>query len=422
MALWGMAKVQSSNVASLSSRVLGTAALAAGEEDVSTPALRAEGNGTPGAPTPTHWKQAAWAPLIGVAVGAQGAASSCSTGSDGKRGRPSCWYYEQGMCTKGIACPFKHEGGIEAAQANVFAAARIEAITPSCWFYERGCCQKASACPFKHDGLKPQGGLVFKKLKMVEHEPVEDDTIWTAVKVALEPVSHCEQEEEMRKLRTKISQYARSAVQGIDLDRRPVSVPINEYADNLFAKIFQVLGDKPWLPQADMLLVLDASVKELLPMDALVELSQDELEGIIFSAHDRAVDEQRSMPLIWDTISQMLQGPKTKSKVYKAFEAGRKDTISDPEVNAEGSAELFTRRWIASSIDHLRASAGGYVDSIMPPQTATLLFCTLVEGGALPIRCIAELSVPDAGWEHFVATAVRAAYAAPHGRRLQCEE
>lgn len=347
----------------------------------------------------------------GAGAGA-GAAAADAGAASCKRDRPACWYFEQGMCTKGSMCPFKHDGGMEAFQANMFAAARIEALTPPCWYYERGCCQKGSSCPFKHDGTRPQGVLTSKKLKL-EMDADPDDTIWTAVKVALESVNHCESDEEIRKLRTKISQYARSAAQGIDLQKRPVNAPIDEYADNLFNKIFQVLGDRPWLAQADLLLVLDAAVKELLPMESLLEVPPEELESMIFSAHDRAVDEQRSMPLVWDAVTLMLQGPKTRSKAYKALDAGRKGTAADPEVAAEGSAELFASRWIAATAEQLHALSGGYAEHVLPADTATGLFVSLVEAGALPSRCMAECTEPEGGWQTFITAAVRKAYAGP---------
>lgn len=415
MALWNGTTVQGSNgMVGFSASALGAAAMAVppvmtgfsppvrAQDGATVPVVAGLPAGLPADHVPVTVAAPCWSP-----------APPEEANAAAKRSRPTCWYFEQGMCTKGNNCPFRHDGGIEAHQNNLFAQARIEALTPVCWYYERGCCTKGSACPFKHDGVKVQMGMAaFKKLKMMEFEP-QDDTIWTAVKVALEPVNHCEPDDEIRKLRTKIAQYARSAVQGIDLQQRPVSGPINEYADNLFAKLFQVFGDRPWLPQADLLLILDASVKELLPMEALVEVQADELEGVIFNAHDRALDEQRSMPIIWEMIIQLLQGPKTRSKVYKACDSGRKTTVHDSDVTSDGGAELFLSTWLLNTIQLLRDATGGYAESVLTPDNAELLFCSLVEAGALPARCMAEASVPDHGWQRFVASAVQAAYATP---------
>jgi len=295
---------------------------------------------------------------------------------------------------------------------------KIDTLTPICWFFERGACSKGASCTFKHSGVAPpQHAAVFNLNKKSKLECImpEDDAIWTAVKVAMEPVGGVESEAEMGRLRTRIAQYARSSVQGIDLTQKPVSIPIGEYADTLFSKLFNILGEREWLLQADTLLILDASLKELLPAESVAEMSPDEFDSIVFSAHDRALDEQRILPLLWDAITAAVQGPKTRTKTYKALEAGRRDAMNDPEVIADGGPEVFARQWIANSLEQLRTSTGGFIDSILTEHSAAELFTNLIEGGALPVRCMAEVNLPDEGWPAVVKSVIDAEFRVPVG-------
>jgi len=330
-----------------------------------------------------------------------------------KRGRPPCWYYEQGMCTKGADCSFPHQGGMEMAAANMFAAAgQPETLKPACWYYERGCCAKGFACSFRHEGSIPQGPMNLKKLKLEEEEVPLSDPLWTAMKVALEPVESLEPEEELRRLRTKIPQYARSAAQEVEFGHHPITRLVDDYADSLFSALYQNLGDRPWLPQADMLLILDAAVRSLFPPAVLAQVEPPALESLIFAAHDRASDEHRAMVAVWDAVVQTLQGPKIKSRVYKACETARRQVVSDPIAGAEG-AEGFTRNWIQRTLAVISQSTGGYVDSILPVESAAQLFNACVTNGALPARCMPEVTRPASGWWAFISAGVASLYASP---------
>mmetsp|Transcript_11136 Transcript_11136/g.22583 ORF Transcript_11136/g.22583 Transcript_11136/m.22583 type:complete len:411 (-) Transcript_11136:139-1371(-) len=403
MAQWGTAKIHQQ--LSQGQAAPGFATGAWGGQTIAQTPMFQETAAMPAA----SWKQAAWAPLLSMEQSS--GSTEAETQSQGqKRPRPACWYYQQGMCTKGANCPFPHEGGMEQAAANLFAADRLAALRPTCWYYERGCCQKGDACNFKHEGFIPQGPMNIKKLKTLEEEMPLNDTIWTAVKVALEPVEGKETEEEMRRLRSKIPQYARSSAQGMDFYQTPLGPCIEGYANNLFASLFQSLGDRPWLPQADLLLILDASVRAIFPPDVLGSVPPDGLESLIFQAHDRASDEHRAMAAVWEIISNTLQGPKTKSKVYKACEAARQQVVANPQVGLEAGAEAFTRSWIARTIALVGQATGGYPDSVLPAQAAMQCFAGFVMGGALPARSMPEVCVPEGGWQNFIASAVATAY------------
>merc|ERR1719436_1567868 len=101
---------------------------------------------------------------------------------------PVCWYFAHGMCAKGNSCPFKHwldqDGQVELVA--------MAAQTPSCWYYERGCCMKSVGCPFKHIGNIPQSAKNLKRSKIDDGPEPEDDSVYTAAKVALEPIRECE--------------------------------------------------------------------------------------------------------------------------------------------------------------------------------------------------------------------------------------
>merc|ERR1712241_118393 len=170
----------------------------------------------------------------------------------------------------------------------------------TCWYYERGMCSKGAACAYKHEGIIPQSKK--PKFELLHEEP--DDDIYTAVKVALTAALTFEGENDVRKMRVKIAKYAHDALQGLTNAGGPPQLLINEYADNLFNKIFQGFGEKPWLSQVDFLLVLDATVKELLPKPVLAQVSLEEIETYIFKAHDRALDEQRCLPIVWEAVQQ----------------------------------------------------------------------------------------------------------------------
>lgn len=317
--------------------------------------------------------------------------------------RPGCWYFLRGLCSKGATCPFSH-----LTDALAEAAADDDANTPPCWYYERGACTNGANCAFRHVGIVLQSANSFKKLKMgIELFEPEDDNIYTAVKVALEPASEVEKDDNLRKLRTKIAKYARDAVEGLELDKGEVGDLINTYADNFLTKIFQGMADRPWLPQADMLLVIDAAVKELFPQSTLSDVTPDELESLIFCAHDRAMDEQRSLPAIWEAIQTVLQGPKVRNKVYKACELSRKDVATNLEVQG---AESFLHEWISRTVHRLRDECQGYPETVLSLATATELFSLFPTVGALPTRCMSEDGSPADGWQPMVAAICQECY------------
>jgi len=301
------------------------------------------------------------------------------------------------LCVKGAACKFSHDPASVAQ--TIINQENWE--TPTCWYYEKGMCSKATGCPFQHVGDVPQG-----KMPRTEREEPDDD-IYTAVKVALTAAVVIEGENNVQRMRQKISKYCHDSLQGLMKVAGPAKALIDEYADSLFSKIYAGFGDRPWLQQMDFLLVLDAAVKELLPKPVMTTVSFEDIETFIFQAHDRALDEQRCLPITWDTVQQVVQGPKTRKRVYAAVEIGRKAAVNKEDVFG---AEDFARTWITTALIALRKDCGGYPEQVLDTTTATNMFVSLFEGGALPEARMAEGWPAVTGWKPFVQEVVKEAY------------
>lgn len=237
-----------------------------------------------------------------------------------------------------------------------------------------------------------------------------EDLIGPALSEALAPVVHLELEWDAAKLEKRIAKYFRSGAKGLEFDSKPWSELVEEYADKVFASIFQALSDRHWLSQADFLFVLDAGVKETFPPEVLGGVPQNLFERAVLNANDRAFEEQRYLPMLWDTITEMLQGPKIKKKAYDAFEEGRKNAAGCTGDEAGSSIGTFLQAWVHNTIARLAETSNGMPDSILEPQTCAHLFHALVGRGAMPLPLVYECGEPPEGWP-FIDQAVGQAYA-----------
>ena len=59
-----------------------------------------------------------------------------------------CSFFARGTCTRGVACPFRHEKSAGPAPD-----------APVCKFFLRGKCTRGDSCPFRHDESRIQMGL-----------------------------------------------------------------------------------------------------------------------------------------------------------------------------------------------------------------------------------------------------------------------
>jgi len=238
----------------------------------------------------------------------------------------------------------------------------------------------------------------------------DEDLVGPAVSEALAPVGHLEEEWDLSKLEKRIRQYFRNGAKGLEFESKPWSELVEEYADKVFASIFQALSDRHWLSQADFLFVLDAGVKETFPARVLNGVPMHIFERAVLNANDRAFEEQRYLPLLWETIQENLQGPKIRKKSYDAFEEGRKNAAGCTGDEAGSPVATFLQAWIHNTIARLSADTGGMPDSILEPQQCAYLFHALIGQGALPLPLVMEQGVPPPGWP-FVDQVVGQAYA-----------
>merc|ERR1719262_55940 len=94
------------------------------------------------------------------------------------------------------------------------------------------------------------------------------------------------------------------------------------------------LNDRAWLHQADFTLILDTAVKETFPPELLQQIPISELEGAVLRAHDRAFEEARVTPVLWETVQGNVEGKKAPTKVYNALESGRSAALKAVEAAA----------------------------------------------------------------------------------------
>ncbi|CAE8605580.1 unnamed protein product [Polarella glacialis] len=241
----------------------------------------------------------------------------------------------------------------------------------------------------------------------------EEDHIWDAVSEALQPVAHLEVEWDLAKLTKRLKDYFRKGAKGLEYHDKTWLALINDYADSVFASIFQALGDRKWLSQVDFLFVLDAAIKDTFPKHLLERVPTAEFERAVLSAHDRAFEEQRYLPRLWDSVESLGLTGKARKKSYDAVEEGRKVAVkylgqSPNEVKA------FLSRWTDITVANLSKTTQGDPESAMPEIAAVRLFHSLIEADALPIALTSQHGPPPERWP-FVDFAVRTAYAAHCG-------
>lgn len=242
-----------------------------------------------------------------------------------------------------------------------------------------------------------------------------DDPLWSTLSEALQPIAHLEGESEIRRLEKRIREYFRKAAKGIDFASGPWQVLINEYADAVFGSLFQGLGERAWLAQADFLLVLDAGVRELFPPEVIRDVPQHDFERAVLAAHDRAFEEQRFLPMLWGAVRELVEttaGPKAKKKVYDAAAAGRRAAMPGcASVGDPNQVKAFVSKWVDTAVLQLSRSMHGDPSSALPEAIAVQVFHSLLNAGALPIPLVVEHGPPPRGWP-FVDYVVHLAYAA----------
>jgi len=262
-------------------------------------------------------------------------------------------------------------------------------------------------------GGKEKGG---KGAKPSYHEPTvmeasggndDEELIWAAVYEAVKPILRFERELDENKLQKRIRDCFRKGAKGLSYHGKAWYDLINEYADIAFSGIFSSLGEKEWLAQCDFLLCLDAGVKDNFPKNVLSRVPQKEFEQVVLAAHDRAHEEQRVLPILWEVIHSSIDGPKGKKKVYNAAEEAWKEAFaaSGQTMDAQG----FVGALIDGTVARISAVSQGEPGWVMEPQLGMTVFDELLQAGAMPYALVEAHGAPPAGWP-FIGYCVEQAY------------
>lgn len=246
------------------------------------------------------------------------------------------------------------------------------------------------------------------------------DELSTAVKVALQSAKVPDMEEppEVSKIMKRITNVAKSAAEGVDTSGRsqPLDEIVPQITRNFFSGVCSSFADRLWLSKVDFQLVLESTLKEHLPHALLSSVTQEALGELIWANHDLVLEEQRFLPAMYDLVRAVVDGPKMKKKVYKAFEVGRLSALCGNEQEGTGieyaNAEIFLNRWVGACLDHFAEEGNGDPENVFTKEEVIKVFTTLLaavdsRGGctALPARWSAEVGVPAQGWGSILETA-----------------
>jgi len=231
--------------------------------------------------------------------------------------------------------------------------------------------------------------------------------LWSAVAEATAPIAHLEQDWDLNKLEKKLREYFKKAAKNLAFGSKSWEALVGDYAENVFSALFNAMSDREWLcqGQADFLLCVDAGIKDYFPLHLIQHIPQEVFERTVLAAHDRAFEEQRYLPRLWEVTSSQVCDKKLRQKVYGCFEAGRKEAM----MHARGLDD-FIERWVDSSIRHLSQEARGAPQSLLDEPSSAKLFHALIDKGCLPMVLVEVAGAPPQHWE-FVNQAVSRAYA-----------
>ena len=80
-----------------------------------------------------------------------------------------------------------------------------------------------------------------------------DSLLHRTVFEAVDPIIHLETELDRSRLEKRIRKYVTKGVNGLEFYRKSFTELVNDYADNVFASLWQHFGEKVWFTQADFL-------------------------------------------------------------------------------------------------------------------------------------------------------------------------
>merc|ERR1712008_141418 len=140
----------------------------------------------------------------------------------------------------------------------------------------------------------------------------------------------------------------------------------------------------------------DAGVKEQFPPLLLRKIPKPALERTVLAAYDRAFEEQRHEPILWEVCQALVQGDKTRKKVFQALQLGLKEASACLNAGMGSSeTEDFAARWIDRTLAGLHKSNGD-AESLLPKSVAGKLFRDAVQAGVMPLAL--GLQPPSLRW------------------------
>jgi len=215
------------------------------------------------------------------------------------------------------------------------------------------------------------------------------DAMYEVISLVAHGLEGIETEWDTAKLEKKLKEYFNKAGKNMKFAGKKLQAAIDEYCDNAMSSICSGLGERTWLhtQEGDMVLILDAGIKDLFPGSLFKNVSQDDFEAMVLASYDRAFDEQRFWPILSEAVASNVNGPKTKKKVWNAVDAARKEAVAagltDPSE--------FVAHWVARSVALLAAaSSQSGLSSSVEADKMTTLFQTLLEAEGLPTFVVGE--------------------------------
>jgi len=238
-----------------------------------------------------------------------------------------------------------------------------------------------------------------------------NDPLFTAVKVALF-IAEGEDELELAKIRSKVTQFARKCAVGVDVTgaKESLEMIIRRMARNFFASVCQTYYNKTWMPIIDFQLVLEAAVRELVDVELVASCEGGQLESFISQSHDLARDEKRFLLKIWELARPLFDGQKTRKTATYALETGRYSAlIGNDEGSGTDRAENFLRQWVKGTLEYITLECGdplALADEEKLTEVYACLLNTCNEDGAsiaLPQQWTCEALPPAEGWRGLVS-------------------
>ncbi|CAK0798718.1 unnamed protein product [Prorocentrum cordatum] len=236
----------------------------------------------------------------------------------------------------------------------------------------------------------------------------DEELLWEAVSAAVKPILHMENELDESKLEKRIRDAFKKGAKGLSFGARPWHALVEEYADSVMGSIFNSCGDKGWLLHIDLLLCMDAGIKDHFPPQSLRGVPPADFEQCVLAAYEKAFEEQRVGPIIWDLVTASVEGPKSKKKVFNACEAAFKESRIPGGAYPNGVQD-FVAQFVDRSIALLAEETQGEPQWVLDPKDARAFFSALVDGGVVPFPLVQEHGPPPSG-DPFLAWCVQEAY------------